>query len=215
MGELPRNVREFVVRDLIYIAGGGMVLVSFLYRFDRLPDKDTPLAFYLLGAGIAYVIGNALQDIFSIFGVVTTAPVFKLGKRWSWIYRRFTNDDWKDISNFDPVRTQRAIRSLRRKDRGFAAEYERVISGLILAATMTPCTLASGLLVLWRWLVSRNQFDLSLGTVSLVLSSGLFVLARVRAAQMARIDADAPEEDRVTSELSGPENNAQGSMGSE
>jgi hypothetical protein len=68
MGELPRNVREFIVRDLIYIAGGGLVIVSFLYRFDRLPDQDTPLAFYLLGAGAAYVVGSALQDIFSIVG---------------------------------------------------------------------------------------------------------------------------------------------------
>jgi len=202
MGELPRNVREFIVRDLVYIVGGGMVIMSFLYRFDRLPDKDTPLACWLLVAGVAYVVGNAVQDIFSISRIVTTAPVVKLGKWGSRIYRRFTNEVWVDISNFDPDQTRRAIRSLRKKDCGYAAEYERVVSGLILAATMTPCMFISGLLVSWRWFVSRDQFDLWLGAVAVILTFGLFMLVRIRAAQMARIDARAPEEDRATCEQS-------------
>jgi hypothetical protein len=208
MGELPRNVREFIVRDLIYIVGGGMVLASFLYRFDRLPDKDTPLAFYLLGAGIAYVVGNALQDIVSIFRLVTTAPVLKLGRPWRWIYRQFTNEDWKDINTFDRVQTQRAVRSLRKKDQGYAAGYERLISGVILAATMAPCTFVSSLLVWSRWWAWRNRFDLWLGGFSLILSLGVFVLARMRAAQMARADAEAAEEGRATSEPAGPESDA-------
>lgn len=208
MGELPRNVREFIVRDLIYVVGGGTVLTSFLYRFDRLPDKDTPLAFYLLGAGIAYVIGNALQDVFSILGLVTTAPVFRLGKRWKCIYQRFTNEKWRDLDNTSPDKTRWAIRRLRREDRCYAADYERLISGVILAATMAPCTFVSSLLVWSRCWVWRNRFGLWLGVFSLALSLGVFVLARIRAAQMARADAEAAEEGRATSEPSGPESDA-------
>lgn len=70
MPDLPENVREFIIRDLIYIIGGGMVIGSFLYRFDRLPGQDTPVAFYVFGAGIAYVVGNALQEFFCIIGLV-------------------------------------------------------------------------------------------------------------------------------------------------
>ena len=215
MGELPKNIREFIVRDLIYVVGGGVVLTSFLYRFDRLPDGDTPVAFYLLGAGIAYVVCNVLQDVFSIFRLVTTAPVFKLGKSWRWIYRRFTNEAWKEIDNFNPGQTRRAIRSLRRKDPGYAADYERVISGLILAATMAPCTLMSALLVLWKCLVCPNQFDVCLFAALLALSVGLFVLARLRAARMARIDAESPAEDHVTPEQLDQESDAQKSQESE
>ena len=191
MGELPRNVREFIVRDLIYVVGGGMVLTSFLYRFNRLPDKDASVAFYLLGAGIAYVVGNALQDVFSIFRLVTTAPVLRLSRPWRWLYRRFTSEDWKDIDTIDRVQTHRVIRKLRKEDECYAVDYERVISGLILTATMAPCTLVSSLLVWSQWFVCRNQFDFWLGGMSLVLSMGLFVLARMRAAQMARVDAEA------------------------
>ncbi len=194
MGDLPRNVREFVVRDLIYIAGGGMVLTSFLYRFDRLPDKDIPFAFYLLGAGIAYVIGNALQDIFGITRLVTTADVRRLGCLGKWFYRRFNITRWTDIQKFDPTEVGRAIRELNRKDRAYAAVYERAIAGLILASTMAPCILISSLLVWSQWWVHHDPFDFWLGVMSLPLASGLFVLARLRAAQVTRNGARAPDD---------------------
>lgn len=195
MSGLPKNLREFIVRDIVYIVGGGMVLVSLLYRFDRLPDEEMPLVCYLIGGGVAYVVGNALQDVFSVFRFVTTAPVLRMGRFWKWIYRRFTNDQWTDIGDFDPARVERAVRRLRREDPSYAAGYERVISGLILAATMAPCTLVSGVLVGCRWLEYRSAFDLHLSVMALALDAGLVVLNRLRAAQMARIDADAPAED--------------------
>ncbi len=191
MGELPRNVREFIVRDLVYIVGGGMVIVSLLYRFYRLPDKDTPLALYLLGSGIAYVIGNVVQDVFSISGLVTTANVRKLGAIGKWLYRRFYIREWEDIGKFDETEAQRAIRELQEKSRVYAANYERAVSGLILASTMAPCTLISSLFIWSQWRVCRNQSDFWLGLMSLLLSGGLFALVRLRAANVTQIDARA------------------------
>lgn len=187
-----------------------MVLTSFLYRFDQLPNGDLAFVFYLLAAGVAYVVGNVLQDVFSIFRFVTTAPVLKPGRVVKWIYRRFYGETWEETINYDPAVSQRAVRSLRRKDNAYAARYERVISGLILAATMAPCTLISSLLIWSQWWGCRNQFDFWLATTLLFLSAGLFVLARLRAARMGRIDARAPEDDRDTPEPSAVAGSPQG-----
>lgn len=190
MFELPRNVREFVVRDIIYIIGGGSVLTSFLYCFGRLPNESTPVAFYFLGAGIAYVIGCAIQDLFSIVRLVTTGPVEKPGRFIRCVYRRFTGEEWLDLKDFDLGRVRQALRSLLKNDEARAARYERAISGMILATTMAPCTLLSGVLVLLRAICSPSAFDFAVAAASLVLCVGLFVLAWLKAVQITRIDAE-------------------------
>jgi len=201
--ELPKSVRDFLFRDLIYIIGGGCVLVSFLYRFDRLPDERTPIAFYLLGAGLAYVLGCAAQDLFSIARFVTTGPVVKPGRFIRCIYRRFTGEQWREIEEFEPSEVKRAIRSVLKKDEARAARYERAIGGMILATTMAPCTLISSALIFWSVWVSRSEFDLTVAGASLALSVGLFVLAWLKASQVTQIDAGVVADFRAASKERG------------
>ncbi|MHC4169625.1 MAG: RING finger protein [Planctomycetota bacterium] len=190
MFELPRNVREFVVRDIIYIIGGGSVIVSFLYCFDRLPNEGTPVAFYFLGAGIAYVVGCAIQDLFSIIRLVTTGPVERPGGFIRRVYRRFTGEEWLELKDFDPGQVRQALRSVLKNDEVRAARYERAISGMILATTMAPCTFLSGSLILLRTICSPSAFDFAVAAAALLLSLGLFVLAWLKAVQITRIDGE-------------------------
>ena len=190
MGELPKNVREFIFRDIIYIVGGGIVLISFLYRFDCLPNQNTPVVFYLLGAGLSYVIGLSIQDLFSIARLVTTAKYEKPNRLVRCMYRRFYNEKWKDLPELNSNEVLPAVRKLLRNDLR-RAHYERMISGLILASTMGPCMLISSLLIFWKWSVSCSGFDFAVFVTSLVLSIGLFALAWLRAANVTRTDADA------------------------
>lgn len=194
MIELPKNVREFIVRDLIYIVGGGIVLTSFLYRFDRLPNRETPLAFYLLGAGMSYVVGSTIQDMFSIFRLVTTAHVDKMRQPFKWFYKLLTKEVWNDIEDFDPSKVRQAIRFLKNNDQAFASSYERNISLLILRATMAPCTMIASLIIWSQWYMCRNQFDFCLALITLFLSVVLFVLARLSSAKVTRIDSNALKE---------------------
>ncbi|MBL7146890.1 MAG: hypothetical protein ISS76_21815 [Phycisphaerae bacterium] len=196
MAELPRNVREFLVRDLIYIIGGSSVITSFLYLFDRLPNENTPLAFYLLGAGIAYMIGSSLQDLFSILKVVTTGPVEYPNKIIRGIYQRFTGEKWTELKEFDPSKVRTALRSILKNNEARAASYERAISGMILSTTMCPCTLVSSLLIFLKWLASCSSFDLAVALMSFFLSVGMFTLAWLRATQVTRIDAEVLNEYR-------------------
>jgi hypothetical protein len=75
MGDLIQVLRRFVARDLVYLTGGGCVVASFLYALGRLPSGSEHTVFYILLAGIAYVMGHALQDGFSLLpGFTTTIP---------------------------------------------------------------------------------------------------------------------------------------------
>jgi len=199
MAELPKNLREFLARDLIYIVGGSSVIVSFLYRFDRIPDSSTPIAFYMLGAGLGYVVGYALQDLFSILRLVTTAQVTKPNRLLRWAYARFAGEPWEELP---PLKSNEIGPGLRRflNDDFTRARYERSITHMMVGTTIGPCILLSSFLIFWRWLVGRSQFDLVLSIVSLVLSVVLFLLSWIKAMQVTRIDARAVADRQAASE---------------
>jgi len=187
MADLPRNIREFIVRDLIYIIGGASVITSFLYSFDRLPNQDTPVALYLLGAGFSYVLGSTLQDLFSIVRLVTTANYKKPNKIVKWAYQRFCNEEWKETQTQNLTEDIKSDTSPKRDDLE-QAYSERAIAGVILAATMGPCAFISSLIVFVRWLCSCSSsvFDIALSVILLALSSGLILLNWIRIAQLSR-----------------------------
>ena len=78
MGELVTALRHYIARDLVFLVSGGSVVATFLYVFSPVPIlSGWPTISYVLAAGIAYVVGYAVQDICSLAGFVTTAPVQK------------------------------------------------------------------------------------------------------------------------------------------
>jgi hypothetical protein len=198
MGELPKIISEFIVRDLNYIIGGSIVILSFLYRFGNFPDKDTPTVFYLFGAGIAYIIGYTLQDLFSIVRLVTTADVLKPWWPMQKFYWLFTRDKWKPIQELDKAQLRKAISEKRKKENFWAVNYERTISGMISAATMASCFLVSRLMLLSSWwghiYCDKKHFAIAAGITLSCLSVILIVIARIRTLQYTRMRADLLDE---------------------
>lgn len=62
MNELVKALKNFIVRDIIYILGGASVIISFLYLFGKIDiiRKETPTVIFLFIAGIGYVIGYSI-----------------------------------------------------------------------------------------------------------------------------------------------------------
>lgn len=127
MIEFPKDVREFIARDLVFLVGGSCVVGSFLYRFYKPPDQDTPIIYYLLAAGVAYVIGYALQDGFSVLRIVTTATVKKPGDLQKWLYKRFTGDDWDGVEQLDWKHVSSAVETKFHND-FYRAAYQRAVT---------------------------------------------------------------------------------------
>lgn len=80
MNEFVKSLRNFLARDLLYIIGGTCVVASFLYLFGKLPEKQPPIPYLIILAGVAYAIGYAVQDSMSFFPIVTSRHIDGPGK---------------------------------------------------------------------------------------------------------------------------------------
>jgi hypothetical protein len=90
MDSIIKALQQFLTRDVLYILGGGSVIVSTsLYWGVTLPSKlESPVALFV--AGIAYVIGYIIQEVVSLTPILTTSH-FTPNKFITFIYKKFTN----------------------------------------------------------------------------------------------------------------------------
>ncbi len=71
MDELVKAFQKFLMRDLSFIIGGGAVILSSLYAFDRLPGESTSTFWHVLGVAFAYIVGYAIQDALSLCRIIS------------------------------------------------------------------------------------------------------------------------------------------------
>src|SRR5262245_30195542 len=103
MTEIVALFRQFLYRDLAFILGGSIVLLSLAYAFRGCIPSDWqkfdwekfPTAGTVLIAAAAYVIGYAVQDV---GGVLRLTPTSRLRPGWllKWLYKRFSRVSWQD-----------------------------------------------------------------------------------------------------------------------
>ena len=183
MDELVKTLKHFIYRDLLYVIGGGAVIVSFLYLFGQLDLQKIPTAVYLLGAGIAYVIGYAIQDGLSLTPVITTVPVSKPGRIVKRLYKCFLGREWQELDSFDL--DAESIRINEDANERSRTQLERIISLKHIGTTMGSCGLVSALPLAFKAVETKGGFDFTLvGLVSLA-SIVLLALSWVKAAQEA------------------------------
>jgi hypothetical protein len=78
MNELLRTFEKFIFRDLSFLLGGSVVVVSGMYIYNKLPTADDQAYKYFIWAGVSYAIGYCVQELFVLVHVVITKPVFPL-----------------------------------------------------------------------------------------------------------------------------------------
>src|SRR5215469_17180513 len=102
--------RNFIYRDLAFILGGAIVLLSAFYALrscapaslHSLPNKpyDQPYILFLFTV-LAYVVGYTVQDFGAVLiGLTYTGYIHEPGRISQGLYRRFTDYDWKPLSLF-------------------------------------------------------------------------------------------------------------------
>jgi len=102
MAEVAALFKQFIYRDLAFIFGGSIVLVSLAYAFRNcIPNgwqiawEGFPTAGTVLIVLAAYVVGYAVQDI---GGVLRLTPTGLLQPGWLLrrLYKCFTRVEWED-----------------------------------------------------------------------------------------------------------------------
>ena len=101
MTDLVSLFRNFVYRDLAFILGGSIVVVSILHAFDislhRLQDQ--PYTLFLLTV-LAYVVGYTIQELVALlpWRPTFTGYVLRPGRLSLFLYWRFTCLGWQPLT---------------------------------------------------------------------------------------------------------------------
>jgi len=107
MNDLVSLFRNFIYRDLAFILGGSIVLVSAFYALRACVGLSLPSLsgnqqpyFLFLFTVLAYVVGYVVQDFFALlpWKPTFTGYVFEPYCLWKCLYDRFTGSTWKKPS---------------------------------------------------------------------------------------------------------------------
>jgi|SRR6516164_3158863 hypothetical protein len=107
MTDLVSLFRNFIYRDLAFILGGSIVLLSTFYALRSCVGLSLPslsvnqqLYFLFLFTVLAYVVGYTVQDFMALlpWKPTFTGYVFKPDCLWKCLYNRFTGSTWKEPS---------------------------------------------------------------------------------------------------------------------
>jgi hypothetical protein len=102
MAEVAALFKQFIYRDLAFVFGGFIVLLSLAYAFrgcipshwqeywDKFPIPST-----VLTAAAAYVVGYAVQDVGGVLRLTLTSR-FKPGWVLQRLYKCFSQVSWQD-----------------------------------------------------------------------------------------------------------------------
>jgi hypothetical protein len=107
MNDLISLFRNFIYRDLAFILGGSIVLLSFSYAlhgylgidFKSFQSFSEEPYFLFLFTVLAYVVGYTVQDVGALlpWRPTFTGYVFQPGKISQFVYWRFTNAEWEHL----------------------------------------------------------------------------------------------------------------------
>ncbi|MDD5326321.1 MAG: hypothetical protein PHY02_00730 [Phycisphaerae bacterium] len=187
MSKLAKSFRNFIIRDITYIIGGASVILSFLYVWGKIDvsknsvninivPKSANIIFYIIAIGLAYAVGYCLQQIFSLLHIVKTADYFKPRFPLRWLYRCLAGERWEDVFPDIPKGKRRrwdVTKRLRRANiiinekasQDDKIHREWLATFVMICTTLGPCTLVSGILLLWKGLPTFFKTNLDIYTV--------------------------------------------------
>lgn len=185
MDELVKALRYFIARDVLYIVGGGSVCAAVLYTLGRLPHGDVATWLLVLGAGIAYGAGYAIQEMLSLTPLLTTAPVLTPGRLVRALYGRFTLSQWTDVDT--RLWPQRWDQFEKTADERIYGQFQRIIALKHVGSALgSNWLVVAGILgAKWYW-CGRLPEDLMVGVATFLAASGLLAVAWLKGAEQTQ-----------------------------
>lgn len=188
MGDLVRVFERFLGRDLVYILAGAIPLLSlgrFLWAGRYLPElacldgfarlEQVSWVWIALSVGVAWVVGYALQELFCLVGLSSTAVEGEPGCFVRWLFRRLQKRGWTPRNFNGPDGELDAQMRLEMAAGAVSgAHLERRAHLMQVGTAVGPGFVVGGILLMGSWWQGSGAFDLIIGMVLVV--AGLFLL---------------------------------------
>jgi hypothetical protein len=194
MDGLVSLFRNFIYRDLAFILGGSIVLLSILsalqsYLVISSGWLQEPYLL-LLFAVLAYVVGYTVQDFGAVLvpWLIFTGYVLEPNRFWQYLYRRFMSSaSWRPLSF---ARSQEeALQFAIHMDRlnipeATLRELERIRSLKVISMCVGGCLILSAFIFFVEWAYNRfGSLDWIPFALFLVFGVALICLGWVKALQ--------------------------------
>ncbi len=180
MEAIIKALQQFLTRDILYILGGGSVIIAVAYFFGfELPcNLENNLIIFV--AGIAYVLGYLIQEVLSLTPILTTAH-FKPNRFIRYLYKLYSNQELKvnpnmtDLSALLEVYPDLNERQI--------SQIERTITLQLVGATMGSNWLVASIFFGLAAFESKSSIDIFLTISTILLSVFLISMAWTKGAQ--------------------------------
>lgn len=181
---------RFLYRDIIWILGGSLVLITIAYGADfeeaELAIAELTNAVYFLAAVFSWIVGYVVQDIAGILHITSTSVESKIATNPSnfvkWMYKRFIGSDYCPPS--ESVDVTHVWFPLKDNSTAEGAYYERLIGLLVVGACIGPASLIAAISILVHAAPQFDTHSIVTSVLLLLLSVFLLVLARIKLLQL-------------------------------
>jgi hypothetical protein len=195
MNDLVSLFRNFIYRDLAFILGGSIVLLTILYAFqiylgtsfDGLPGQPY---FLFLFTVLAYVVGYAVQDFGAVLlpWLIFTGYVLQPHSFWQRPYRRFTGSaSWRPLTFASAP--SGALQFAMHMDRlnipeATLRDLDRILSLKVISMCVGGCSILSAFIFFVTWAYNRfASIDWIPAILLLTLGLALICLGWLKALQ--------------------------------
>jgi hypothetical protein len=182
---------KFLYRDVVFALGGSTIIIAILYAFQKIPAPGSSIAAYkyIVAAGVSYAIGYAVQDLFSILGLVRTRAAVAPNTFCKLLYRWFERAPELPHEDFKSEEYDKARHWLYQEDtpQRYRYNHERTESLKQVGTVFGPCFAISGIILLIGYFsCDKNGFDLGISVASFVLGVVLWSLGWLKVTQQAQ-----------------------------
>jgi hypothetical protein len=177
METLVKLIGKFFGRDFLYILGGTSIILSFLYLFDIIPNKQFKNyeLFFIISVG--YVVGYLNQEFYSLTTLIKSHKPNKISGRCKWVFKRFTHRNFNEeiLIGIPPIDFHDISKTNERYD-----EIQRVIFHKHVGITMGSSAMTCALILLFKLSYPFDRFNLTLVITCLFMSLILIAIGWIK-----------------------------------
>jgi hypothetical protein len=193
MNELVSAFKKFIMRDISFIIGGSLVILSFLSIYERIYYLEyRNIVVYLLFVAVAYTIGYGIQDGLTFLGIIRTkagsSPSWFGKKLYRWFEKYKDENDKKDVPypNVEENYVEAKLWLYGYANKRFQADHERIESLKQVGTAIGPCFVIAALILIAEPLITKITFRWALISVMLIHGIILFALGWLKVTQQAQ-----------------------------
>jgi hypothetical protein len=185
MNDLVSLFRNFIYRDLAFILGGSIVVLSISYAVQiylgiglEWPEEPYVLVLFVV---LAYVVGYSVQDFGAVLfpWLIFTGYVLEPNRFWQYLYRRFTSSaSWRPLTfAHTPEEANQFTIHMDRLNipETTLRDVERIRSLKVISMCVGGCSVLSALIFVGTW-VYNHFASIDLIPVILLLALGLALI---------------------------------------